>query len=271
MKSVMRTSNAVYTTPLGQKLGDGFMFLFRVLLGAPALAFLYLVLAFVAWRVFGGPGQMAFEQVQKILVAVYGTALALAFPAVLWIACRAVQWRVELHDGHLLLARAGISKKVSWEDVLFLRLGALSGRLSGKEEKPRNLPVLIEYRSRGTFTIWLESREAERLFKGLLERCPRAAAVDQDGTQYAPRSDRQGKGMGRLSRERIIRGGGALVAGLLVVIIALTPGNPAAGSGDALDILRRELIRLLVILQSLPLIGYGLGVLSRRAQKRKDG
>lgn len=260
-------NKVVYATPIGQKIGDCFMFLFRVLIGTPALAFLYLALVVVSWIIFSSPGHIMPEQIQKILLTVYLIALALALPTILRIAFRELRWRVEIHADNLLIGWPYFSKQVSYNDVRLLRIGTLSERLEGKDARPRNLPVLLEYSSHGKFRIWLETEEAERLFKSLLERCPHAAAVDRDGTQYAPRLDRQGKGMSRLSRERVIWGGGNLFAGILILIIALLAGSSNMGSDFAH--VRRELMRLLAVFWSLKQIGFGLSVLLQRPQRRK--
>lgn len=116
--------------------------------------------------------------------------------------------------------------------------------------------------------IWLETNDAEGLFKNLRDRCAHASAADGDGTQYAPLVDREGRATRRLSRERLVWGGGSIALGLLLLAIALFSGNPAAGSGNAEAAIRAELMRILSIIWSVGFIAFGLLTMGRRQGPR---
>ena len=190
------------------------------------------------------------------------------FVVIVWTCSRAVHWQVELHDDALLLGRIGHATRVSYDDATFFRRGTLSDRLKQGESRTRTMPVRIEFLPHKKYTIWLETNDAEGLFKNLQDRCAHAAAVDVDGTQYAPLVDQEGHGTRRLSRERLIWGGGSIALGLLLLAIALFAGNPAAGSGHTEAAIRRELMRILGIIWSVGFIGFGLLTMGRRQRPR---
>lgn len=262
MKPPIPMHKTIYTTPFLQKLGDSFMFFFQVLIGTPVLAVIPLVLTVAAWRVFGNPGQTT-DELGRILLAVYVVSLIPTFAVVVWACCRAVHWRVELHDDALLLSWIGHATRVPYDEVFFFRRGTLSDRRKQGKSGARTMPVQIEFFPHKKYTIFLATNDAEGLFKNLRERCTHAAAVDVDGTQYKPLVDQEGRGTRRLSRERLIWGGGSLAFGLLLLAVALFAVNPAAGSGDTSAVIRRELMRLLGIFWSVGFIGFGLLTLGR--------
>jgi hypothetical protein len=261
-------NKTIYTTPFLQKLGDAFMFFFQVLIGTPALAFFPLVLTAAAWRVFSSPGQMTDEQFDRILLTIYVVSLVPTFVVIVWTGWRTVHWRVELHDDALFLGWIGHATRVSYDDVALFRRGTLSNALKQGEGGTRTMPVRIECFPDKKYTIWLATNDAEGLFKNLRERCAHAAAVDVDGTQYAPLVDQEGRGTRRLSRERLIWGGGSIALGVLLLAIALFAGNPAAGSGNTEAAIRRELMRILCIIWSAGFIGFGLLTMGRRLGPR---
>ncbi|MGO9863336.1 MAG: hypothetical protein ACLPLR_06985 [Terriglobales bacterium] len=263
-------NKTTYATPLLQKLGDAFMLFFQVVIGTPVLAFFPLAFTVAAWRVFGNPAQVTDDRLYRILLTVYLVSLIPTFLVIVWTCYRAVHWQVELHDDDdaLLLGWIGHAKRVSYDDVTFFRRGTLSDRLKQGEGRTRTMPVRIEFLPHKKYTIWLETNDADGLFKKLRDRCAHAAAVDVDGTQYAPLVDREGRGTSRLSRERLIWGGGSLALGLLLLAMALFAGNPAAGSGNTDAAIRAELMRILSIVWSVGFIGFGLLTIGRRASLR---
>ncbi len=263
-------NKTTYATPLLQKLGDAFMFFFQVLIGTPVLAIFPLVLTVAAWRAFGNPTQLTDEQLYRVLLMVYVGSLIPTFVVIVGTCYRSLHWQVELHDDDdaLLLGWIGHAKRVSYDDVTFFRRGTLSDRLKQGEGRTRTMPVRIEFLPHKKYTIWLETNDADGLFKKLRDRCAHAAAVDVDGTQYAPLVDREGRGTSRLSRERLIWGGGSLALGLLLLAMALFAGNPAAGSGNTDAAIRAELMRILSIVWSVGFIGFGLLTIGRRASLR---
>jgi hypothetical protein len=261
-------NKTTYATPSLQKLGDAFTFFFQVLIGTPVLAFFPLALTVAVWRVFGNSGQMTDEQFYRILLTVYVGSVIPTFVVVVWTCYRAVHWQVELHDDALLLGWIGHATRVSYDDVTFFRRGTLSDRLKQGEGRTRTMPVRIEFLPNRKYTIWLETNDAEGLFKNLRDRCAHAAAVNVDGTQYAPYVDQEGRGTRRLSRERLTWGGGSIALGLLLLAIALFAGNPAAGSGITEAAIRKELMRILCIIWSVGFMGFGLLTMGRRKGPR---
>jgi hypothetical protein len=263
-------NQTAYATPLLQKLGDAFLFFFQVLIGTPVLAFFPLALTVAAWRIFANAAPVTDEQLYRILLTVYLVSLIPTFLVIVWICYRTVHWQVELHDDDdaLLFHWIGHATRVSYDDVTFFRRGTLSDRLKQGEGRTRTMPVRIEFLPHNKYTIWLETTDAEGLFKNLRDRCAHAAAVDVDGTQYAPLVDQEGRGTRRLSRERLIWGGGSLALGLLLLALALFAGNPAAASGATEAAIRKELMRILCIVWSVGFIGFGLLTMGRRVSLR---
>jgi hypothetical protein len=259
-------NKTTYATPSLQKLGDAFLFFFQVLIGTPVLAFFPLALTVAAWRVFGNAAQVTDDQLYRILLTVYVTSLIPTFVVIVWACYRPVHWQVELHDDDDALLLGGIAHatRVSYDDVTFFRRGTLSDRLKQGEGSTRTMPVRIEFFFHKKYTIWLATNDAEGLFKNLRDRCTHAAAVDVDGAQYAPLVDREGCGTRRLSRERLIWGGGSLALGLLLLAMALFAGNPAAGRGNTDAAIRAELMRILSIVWSVGFMGFGLLTMGRR-------
>jgi len=105
-----------------------------------------------------------------------------------------VHWQVELHDDALLLGWIGHATRISYDDVTFFRRGTLSDRLEQGEGRIRTMPVQIEFLPHKEYPIWLETNDAGGLFKNLRDRCAHAAAVNVDGTQYAPLVDQEAWG-----------------------------------------------------------------------------
>jgi hypothetical protein len=205
-----------FETPLGNRIGDCVIFL----LGAP-------LCIGATWLLMMLPASIllaALELGDEAQRPVFLGALVPATAVTLWIFRRQFWWSLTLTGDAIQLGPRWIGIRIRYEDVRFLRLGALLER--GRRSSPRSVPVRIETGWVETHRFMVAFAQADACLHALRHRCRQAPAVDVLGSparDYLPLDPgSQAQGLRRLQRFWAVAGMLlASVVGSIIVVMLL--------------------------------------------------
>jgi hypothetical protein len=245
----MRSMN--YSTPLGQKIGDTFIFILTALVSLPFFYFLTLAALMMVLLLTVQPGSVGDSTLYTV------TAVLTLFLLVMALMRYPMPWWHLWIEADAVVLKTVIRRRIPLAEIVFIHAGSLYG-LQGPDERKRAVPLTFESRNGSKERIFLVPTEAQACIDHLTGQCPWIGAMTVEGETLLPRDAQSVEAtIKRAGRFYLYSGLPMLVLGVvaLLTVLARGPGLLTEADNPAMVLYQVGLIPAV--------LGYGIWSLKK--------